>query len=66
LPFHDRTQAASMPERRMRAQRKILEADHRSGPTFDGTVVLLDNIVQVLDLACGVAALQSCSRSLPP
>src|ERR1700692_238773 len=27
---------------------KILEAQHRSGATLDGTVVLLDDVVQVL------------------
>ena len=30
---------------------KIVEAQHRSGATLDGTVVLLDDIVQVLPLA---------------
>ena len=30
---------------------KILEAEHRSGSAFIGTVVLLDDVVQILDLA---------------
>jgi hypothetical protein len=30
---------------------KILEAEHRPGSAFNGTVVLLDVVVQVLDLA---------------
>ena len=29
---------------------KILEAEHESGSAFIGTVVLLDDVVQVLDL----------------
>src|SRR5450631_1492635 len=30
---------------------KILEAEHRSRSAFDGTMVLLDDVVQILDLA---------------
>ena len=29
---------------------KILEAEHRSGSAFYGTVVLLNDVVQILDL----------------
>jgi hypothetical protein len=29
---------------------KILEAQHRSGDAFDGPMVLLDHVIQVLDL----------------
>jgi hypothetical protein len=29
---------------------KILEAEHRSGDAFDGPMILLDHVIQVLDL----------------
>jgi hypothetical protein len=29
---------------------KILEAVHRSGDAFDGSMILLDHVIQVLDL----------------
>ncbi len=34
----------------MRGATKILEAQHRSGDAFDGPMVLLDHVTQVLDL----------------
>jgi hypothetical protein len=33
-----------------RAQLKILEPEHRSGSAFDGSMVLLHDVVQILDL----------------
>lgn len=50
LPFPDHMHELDAGEKDVGAA-KILEAQHRSGSTFDGTVVLLDNVVQVLDLA---------------
>ncbi len=46
---------------------KILEAEHRSRSAFNGTVVLLDDVVQLLDLAyndplpsSGINGFESC------
>jgi hypothetical protein len=35
----------------MRAQRKSLEAHYRLDVAFDGSMVLLDNVVRILDLS---------------
>jgi len=50
LPFFDHVHEFDAGEKNACAA-KILEAKHRSGSTFNGTVVLLDDVVQVLDLA---------------
>ena len=50
LPFPDHVHEFNAGEKNAGAA-KVLEAEHRSGSTFNGTVVLLDEVVQVLDLA---------------
>jgi hypothetical protein len=50
LPFPDHMHEFDAGEKDADAA-KIFEAEHRSGSTFDGAAVLLDDVVQVLDLA---------------
>jgi hypothetical protein len=50
LPFADHVHQFNAREKYAGAA-KILESEHRSGSAFNGTVVLLDDVVQVLDLA---------------
>src|ERR1700730_19200069 len=50
LPFPDHVHEFDAGEEDAGAA-KILEAEHWSGSAFNGTVVLLDDVVQVLDLA---------------
>jgi hypothetical protein len=50
LPFPDPMHEFDAGEKDAGAA-EILEAEHRSGSTLNSTVVLLDDIVQVLDLA---------------
>ena len=49
LPFRDHVHEFDAGEKDAGAA-KILEAEHRSGSAFYGTVVLIDDVVQVLDL----------------
>src|SRR5450756_1905413 len=50
LPFPDHVHEFDAGEKDSGAA-KILEAEHRSGSAFNGSVVLLDDVVQILDLA---------------
>ena len=44
LPFSDHVHEFDAGEKNA-GTAKVLEAEHRSGSTFDGTVVLLDDVV---------------------
>src|ERR1035438_8435237 len=66
LPFPDHVHEFDTGEEDAGAA-KHFEAEHRSGSAFNGTVVLLDDVVQVLDLAhddslpsSGINGFESC------
>src|ERR1700733_11283117 len=41
---------SSMPVNKIRAQLNFLESEHRPNPAFDCSVVLLDDVIQILSL----------------
>src|SRR6185437_16869616 len=49
LPFLDHVHQFDATQNDVRAV-EILEPEHRSDPAFDGPMVLLDDVVQILDL----------------